>query len=98
MGHSADYLMRVAREELQTGDLTAETMSKLIDLTEQAGRWAKTNLDAGVAERQTRVSEAQAAALLAVVTRAVQGLDERAGQRVLRSVAAGLREIEGGSG
>lgn len=84
--HQADHLMRRAREEVDAEKPTAETMVKLLDLTEHAGRWAKTSLDAEVDQRQTRVLEAQAAALAAVITRVLDRLELSLEQRELVTV------------
>lgn len=83
VGHQADYLMRRAREEVRTGKLTAATMTRLLDLTETAGRWAKTGLEAGVAERQTRALEVQATVLATVVRRILDRLDLTPEQQAL---------------
>lgn len=69
--HQADHLMRKARLEVDADRPTADTMRKLLDLSEQAGRWAKTSLDAEVDQRQTRVLEVQAAVIVGVFERAL---------------------------
>jgi hypothetical protein len=91
--HQADWLMRKARGEVRADKPTADTMTKLLDLTEQAGRWAKTSLDADVDQRQTHVLESQAAALAAVIQRVLDRLDLTATQRGLVPVVV-VEELE----
>lgn len=82
VGHQADYLWRQAQASVLAGEPTPD----LLELGEMAGRWAKTNLDAGTTERQTRMLEAQAAGLLLVVGRILDALDlttEQQGRRAL---------------
>lgn len=103
--HQSDWLMRRAREEVQANTPTADTMAKLIGAAESAGRWAKSALDVGLAERQTRVLEQDAAALAGIVTRILGRLNLTADQRALvptvvpeeLRAATQPRVIEGGS-
>jgi hypothetical protein len=94
VAHQADYLMRTARAEVRAHQPTAATMQRLLDLTENAGRWAKTTLEAGTAERQIRVLEAHAALLYRVISDAVGAVlvDEEQRRRVLALVSEGLRK------
>jgi hypothetical protein len=98
VAHAADHLMRRARAEVSADRPTAKTMAKLIELTETAGRWAKTALDAGVAERQARVAEAQGAMVAAVLSAIFDdlALDERQLRLVPQVVPRRLRELTGG--
>lgn len=105
VAHQADYLMRRARDEIEAGKLTVATMTRLVEVTEAAGRWAKTGLDAGLAERQTRAMEAQAAALAGVIQRVLDRLNLTPDQRALVPVVVPAelerlspRELEVGRG
>ena len=67
--HASDYAMRQVRQEISADKLTVETTERLVSLTETAGRWAKTTLDAGVNERIVRLAEAQGAMVADVLQR-----------------------------
>jgi hypothetical protein len=81
--HQADHLMRKAREEVDADRPTASTMLLLLEMTERAGSWAKSALDAGVQERQTRALEAQVAVLAGVISRVLDRLELTPAQREL---------------
>lgn len=70
--HTADVVAQAARADVEGGNVTPQTVFLLTDAIERAGRWAKTALDAGVDERQTRVAEREGA-ILASVIRAILG-------------------------
>ena len=74
IAHESDWLLRKARTEVRDEAPSAETMGKLVGLAERAGQWARIGLDAGTTERQTRVVEAQAGMLAAVVQRILDRL------------------------
>lgn len=103
--HQSDWLMRKARGEVRADKPTVKTMAKLLELTEQAGRWAKTSLDAEIDQRQTRVVEAQAVALAAVIQRVLERMDLTDAQMALIPVVVpeeleriSPRELEAGNG
>jgi hypothetical protein len=99
--HQSDWLMRRAREEVRSARPTAATMKQLLELTDQAGRWAKTALDADTSERQTRVAEVQAVALAGVIRRVLDRLSLTPEQLALVPVVVPAEierlAIEGGS-
>jgi hypothetical protein len=96
--HTSDYLMRKARAEVDADRPTAATMLKLVEVTETAGRWAKTALDAGVAERSIHLAERQGAMVAAVLERIFDdlALDERQRRLVPTVVPRHLRALTDG--
>jgi len=89
--HAADVLMKVAREKVALGEtLTVADMEAFTAALERAQRFAKTVLDAGVDERQTRVAEALTARLTGFVDRAMAsvGLPSAVQGRLRKAIAA----------
>lgn len=80
--HVADVLMQqVLLEVRSTGSTSAQVLDKLVSAIERANRLSKTVLDAGVAERRTRLAEAQANQMFAVFTRVLNALGLSAEQK-----------------
>lgn len=93
--HIADVLMQqVLMDVRSTGTASPQVLDKLVSAIERANRLSKTVLDAGVAERRTRIAEAQATQIYAILTRTLNALDLTTEQRA-RVPALLRREIEG---
>lgn len=69
--HAFDVLARRAVADLDAKGLDADALAQITDALDRAGRWAKTALEAQVDDRQARASEAQVAAVVAGVQRAI---------------------------
>ena len=98
VAHQSDWLMRRARDEVQAGELTADTVTRLIDAAERAGRWSKELLAAGTDERQTKALEVAALAqIVDVVQRAVvaEVSDVAVRDRITGRIRDGLRGLSG---
>jgi hypothetical protein len=96
--HQSDFLMREARSEIQAGRVTTATMTRLVELAERAGTWARHVLDSGVQERQVRLAEGQGAMVAAVLSAIFDDLvlDERQRRLVPTVVPRHLRALTDG--
>ena len=93
--HIADVLMRQVLQEVKAkGAVSPQLLDKLISAIERANRLSKTVLDAGVAERRTRLAEGQAQQIHAFVSRVLSGLDLTPAQQALVPHLI-KREVEG---
>lgn len=80
--HYSDVLLRqVVLEVRSQGTVSPELLDRLVQALERANRLSKTVLDAGVAERRTRLAEAQATQMFAVFTRVLNALGLTAEQK-----------------
>jgi hypothetical protein len=92
--HLSDILLQqVVLEVREQGSVSPALLDRLVGALERANRLSKTSLDAGVAERRTRLAEAQAQQMFAVFTRVLNALALNQEQR---AAVPGLlrREIE----
>lgn len=94
--HTADVLARGALDEVKAGRVTVRTLQQLVDSTERASRLAKTTLDAGLAERQTRLAESQAAELVVGLQWLLAQLPESSRAEVKRLLPVMLRHLAAG--
>ncbi len=93
--HISDVLMRQVLQEITAkGAVSPHLLDKLIASIERANRLSKTVLDAGVAERRTRLAEGQAQQMHAFVQRICNGLELTPQQRALLPHVI-RREVEG---
>lgn len=93
--HLSDVLLgQVVLEVKEQGSVSPALLDKLVSALERANRLSKTSLDAGVAERRTRLAEAQATQMFAVFTRVLSALGLTPEQRA-RVPELLKREIEG---
>lgn len=81
--HGADVVAQAARDEVINGQVTPATLLAFTDALEQAGRWAKTALDAGVDERQVQLAERQGQMLVEALRRIFDRLGLTDAQRAL---------------
>lgn len=100
--HLSDVLLQQVVLELQgQGTVSPKLLDNLVSALERANRLSKTSLDAGVAERRTRLAEAQATQMFAVFTRVLSALGLTAEQKarvpelLRREIDGELRQIEG---
>lgn len=93
--HIADVLMQqVLLDVREKGTASPQVLDKLVSAIERANRLSKTVLDAGVAERRTRLAEAQATQIYAILSRALNALGLTPEQRA-RVPGVLRQEIEG---
>ncbi len=93
--HVADVLMRqVLLDVKDKGATSPQLLDKLVGAIERANRLSKTVLDAGVAERRTRLAEGQAQQMHAFVHRVLNGLELTPQQKALVPHVL-RREVEG---
>lgn len=84
--HTADVVAQGARAEVESGDVTPQTLFALTDAIERAGRWAKVALDAGIDERRTQVAEQHGAALAGCIRAILDRLDLSVAQQAMVSI------------